>query len=174
MTPTAATPETCLLLTLEEISQLISHSHDPSDTLANIVTLIQKRFETDVCSVYILEPDRGELVLGATIGLQPSCVGRIRMRLDEGLTGLAAQTQAPVIVDDAFLHPRFKYFPDAGEDPYHSFLGIPLIEAGDVQGVLVVQAVEPRRFTANETRMLVTVASQLAPLVSGAQLLEPL
>lgn len=171
MTTSAVTPESSLLLTLEEIAQLISHSHDPSETLANIVTLIRGRFATDVCSVYILEPDRGELVLGATIGLRSDCVGCLRMRLDEGLTGLAAQTLAPVIVDDAFQHPRFKYFPDAGEDRYHSFLGIPLIEGGVVQGVLVVQAVEPRRFSTNETRMLVTVASQLAPLVSSARLL---
>jgi phosphotransferase system enzyme I (PtsP) len=172
MTPSAVTPEGSLLLTLEEISQLISHSHDPNETLANIVRLIQGRFHTDACSVYMLEPDRGELVLGATVGLKPECVGQVCMRLDEGLTGLAAQTLAPVMVDDAFQHPRFKYFPEAGEDPYHSFLGIPLIEGGAVQGVLVVQTLEPRRFSANEQRMLVTVASQLAPLVIGARLLK--
>ena len=68
---------------------------------------------------------------------------------------------------DAPTHPRFKYFPEAGEDPYHSFLGVPLIESGIVQGVLVVQTVERRPFSPNEIRMLVTVGSQLAPLVSG-------
>ena len=73
---------------------------------------------------------------------------------------------------DAPIHPRFKYFPEAGEDPYHSFLGVPLIESGAVQGVLVVQTVERRAFSPNEIRMLVTVGSQLAPLVSGARLLE--
>lgn len=166
------TPEGSLLLTLEEISQLVSHSHDPAETLANIVRLIQGRFHTDVCSVYLLEPERGELVLGATVGLKPESVGRVRMRLDEGLTGLAAQQMTPVMVDDAFQHPRFKYFPEAGEDPYHSFLGIPLVEGGVTQGVLVVQTVEPRAFSPNELRMLVTAASQLAPLVSGARLLE--
>src|SRR5262245_42585588 len=76
------------------------------------------------------------------------------------------------MVDDAFGHPRFKYFPDVGEDLYHSFLGVPLVEGGTLQGVLVVQTREPRTFSPNETRMLVTVASQLAPLVSEARLLE--
>jgi phosphotransferase system enzyme I (PtsP) len=165
-------PESSLLLTLEEISQLVSHSHDPQQTLTNIVHLIQKRFDSDVCSVYLLHPESAELVLGATVGLRPESIGQVRMRLDEGLTGLVGERMAPVTVDDAFKHPRFKYFPEAGEDPYHSFLGVPLVEGGALQGVLVVQTLEPRSFSTNETRLLVTVAAQLAPLVGGAQLLE--
>jgi phosphotransferase system, enzyme I, PtsP len=164
--------ESSLLLTLEEISQLISHSHNPHETLGNIVRLIQGRFCTDVSSVYLLEPERGELVLAATVGLDQSSVGRVRMRLDEGLTGLVAERMSPIMEPDASLHPRFKYFPEAGEDPYHSFLGVPLIESGIVQGVLVVQTMERRPFSPNEIRMLVTVGSQLAPLVSGARMLE--
>ncbi len=164
--------EGSLLLTLEEISQLVSHSHDPAETLANIVRLIQGRFGTDVCSVYLLEAGRGELVLGATVGLRPESVGRVRMRTDEGLTGLVVERMGPVTVDDAFEHPRFKYFPEAGEDPYHSFLGVPLVEGGLPQGALVVQTVQPRRFSADETRLLLAVGAQLAPLVSDARLLE--
>src|SRR6266481_4681239 len=102
------THESALLLTLEEISQLVAHSHNPCETLANIVRLIQGRFHTDVCSVYLLEPERGEVVLGATVGLRPESVGRVRMRLDQGLTGLVAEKMAPVMVSDAFTHPRFK------------------------------------------------------------------
>jgi phosphotransferase system enzyme I (PtsP) len=172
MTHPVAIHESSLLLTLEEISQLVSHSHHPGETLANIVHLIQGRFHTDVCSVYLLEPEEGQLVLGATIGLKAESVGRVRMRLDEGLTGLVAEKMGPVMVGDASTHPRFKYFPEAGEDPYHSFLGVPLVEGGTLQGVLVVQTLEPRTFSANETRMLVTVAAQLAPLVSEARLIE--
>src|SRR5437588_8695576 len=151
--------ESSLLLTLEEISKLVSHSHRPGETLANIVHLIQGRFHTDVCSVYLLEPEQGELVLGASVGLKAESVGRVRMHLHEGLTGLVAECLAPVTVEDAFQHPRFKYFPEAGEDPYHSFLGVPLVEGGALQGVLVVQTLEPRTFSSNEVRMLVTAAS---------------
>src|SRR5262249_13126396 len=172
MTHAAMTHESSLLLTLEGISQLGFHSHDSGQTLANIPRLIQRRFRSDVCSVYLLEPERGELLLGATVGLQPESVGRVRMRLDEGLTGLVAERLAPVMVEDAFTHPRFKYFAEAGEDPYHSFLGVPLIAGGELQGALVVQAGEAHVFSSNEVRMLVTVGSQLAPLVSDARLLE--
>jgi phosphotransferase system enzyme I (PtsP) len=172
MSEAGTTYEGSLLLTLEEISQLVAHSHDPAETLANIVRLIQGRVHTAVCSVYFFEPERGELVLGATVGLQPSAIGRVRMRLSEGLTGLVAEKMAPVAVADAFTHPRFKYFPEAGEDPYHSFLGVPLVEGGRLQGVLVVQTREPRQFSPSEVRMLVTVAAQLASLVGNARLLE--
>src|SRR5947209_13790928 len=157
MTQAGTSYESSLLLTLEEISRLVSHSHDPQETLDNIVRLIQGRFHTAVCSVYLLDPDSGELVLSATVGLKPDSLGRVRMRLDEGLTGLVAQRMAPVMVADAFSHPRFKFFPEAGEEPYRSFLGVPLVEGGALQGVLVVQTRDSRAFSANETRMLVTV-----------------
>jgi phosphotransferase system enzyme I (PtsP) len=77
-----------------------------------------------------------------------------------------------VNVSDASQHPRFKYFPEAGEDRYHSFLGVPLLEAGTLEGVLVLQTIEARTFSPNEVRTLTTVAAQLAPLVGDAQLLE--
>jgi phosphotransferase system enzyme I (PtsP) len=172
MTEAGTSYEGSLLLTLEEISRLVAHSHDPRETLTNIVRLIQGRFHTAVCSVYLLEPGTGELVLAATVGLKPDAIGRVRMRPDEGLTGLAAEKMAPVMVPDAFGHPRFKYFPEAGEDPYRSFLGVPLVEGGALQGVLVVQTVEPRTFSPSEVRTLVTVAAQLASLVGDAHLLE--
>ena len=112
-----STYEGSLLWTLEEIGRLISESGDASETLTNIVHLIQHRFETDVCSVYLLEPDRANLVLAATIGLRPESIGRVRMRLSEGLAGLVAEQMRPQVFADATTHPRFKYFPEAGEDP---------------------------------------------------------
>src|SRR5947209_11285462 len=102
MNPPGTTYEGSLLLTLEEISRLVAHSHDPGETLANIVALIQGRCHTAVCSVYLLDPEQGDLVLGATVGLRPESVGRVRMRIGEGLTGLVAEQMAPVMVADAF------------------------------------------------------------------------
>jgi glycogen phosphorylase len=165
------TYEGTLVWTLEEISRLVSHSGNPSETLLNIVKLIRQRFATDVCSVYLLEPDRSNLVLAATVGLRPESVGRVRMRLTEGLVGLVGEHVRPQVVEDATKHPRFKYFPEAGEDPYHSFLGVPLIDSGLLQGVLVVQTAEPRTFSPGDVRMLVTAGAQLAPLVSEARTL---
>ena len=94
--------------TIDELSLLVSRNGNPSETLTNIVTLIRQRFRTDVCSVYLLEPDRANLVLAATVGLRPESVGQVRMRVTEGLAGLVAEQVTPVVVPDATAHPRFK------------------------------------------------------------------
>ena len=147
------------VLTLEEITSLTEEGGKPADTLMNVVALIATRFRTDVCSAYLLEPDRSNLVLAATLGLHPRCIGTLRMPLNEGLAGLVAEQVLPVAVDDVSNHPRFKYFKESGEEEYHSFLGVPLIDRGVLQGVLVVQTKEPRIFREDEIRMLVEAAS---------------
>ncbi|MGB0033040.1 MAG: alpha-glucan family phosphorylase [Candidatus Sulfotelmatobacter sp.] len=160
------------VLTLEEIANLAAEEGQPAETLMNVVALIAKRFDTDVCSAYLLEPDRANLVLAATVGLRRECIGQLRMAIHEGLAGLVAEQVRPVAVEQAHTHPRFKYFQEAGEDDYQSFLGVPLIDRGVLQGVLVVQTMEPRLFREEEIQMLTEAAAQVAPVVSEARTLD--
>ena len=160
------------VLSLEEIADLAAESGQSAVTLMNVVALIAKRFRTDVCSAYLLEPDRANLVLAATVGLRRECIGSLRMAVHEGLTGLVAELVRPVAVEQVKNHPRFKYFRDAGEDAYQSFLGVPLIDRGVLQGVLVVQTIEARVFSEDEIRMLTEAATQVAPVVSEARTLD--
>jgi len=160
------------VLTLEEIANLAVEEGQPADTLMNVVALVAKRFETDVCSAYLLEPDRANLVLAATVGLRREGIGNLRMAIHEGLAGLVAEQVGPVAVEQPQNHPRFKYFGEAGEDAYQSFLGVPLIDRGILQGVLVVQTVEPRAFRDDEIQMLTEAAAQVAPVVSEARTLD--
>jgi len=160
------------VLTLEEIANLAAEGGKPAETLMNVVALIARRFQTDVCSAYLLEPDRANLVLAATLGLRRECVGTLRLALHEGLAGLVAEQVRPVAVEQVKNHPRFKYFREAGEDAYQSFLGVPLIDRGVLQGVLVVQTLEARAFREEEVRMLAEAAAEVAPLVSEARTLD--
>ena len=160
------------VLTWEEISKLAAEPGKPADTLMNVVALIARRFGTDVCSAYLLEPDRANLVLAATLGLRRECVGKLRMAVNEGLTGLVAEQVRPVAVEQVRNHPRFKYFSESGEDGYQSFLGVPLIDRGVLQGVLVVQTIEARAFPENEIRLLTEAAKRVAPVVSEARTLD--
>jgi starch phosphorylase len=160
------------VLTLEEIGNLAAEGGKPAETLMNVVALIARRFQTDVCSAYLLEPDRANLVLAATLGLRPQCIGTLRMAIHEGLAGLVAEEVRPVAVEQVKNHPRFKYFREAGEDAYQSFLGVPLIDRGILQGVLVVQTVEARIFHEEEVRTLAEAATQVAPVVSEARTLD--
>jgi glycogen phosphorylase len=161
-----------IVLTLEEIANLAAEGGQPAETLMNVVGLIAKRFRTDVCSAYLLEPDRANLVLAATVGLRRQCIGTLRMAIHEGLTGLVAELVRPVSVSQVKGHPRFKYFKEAGEEAYQSFLGVPLIDRGVLQGVLVIQTVESRVFSDDEVQMLTEAANQLAPVVSEARNLD--
>src|SRR5262249_4300424 len=81
----AAATRASHILTLEEIADLAKESGKPAETLMNLAALIAQRFHVDVCSAYLLEPDRANLVLAATLGLRPQCVGTLRMSLHEGL-----------------------------------------------------------------------------------------
>jgi starch phosphorylase len=159
------------VLTLEEIGDLTAEAGKPAETLMNVVALIAKRFDTDVCSAYLLEPDRANLVLAATLGLRPQCIGTLRMPIHEGLSGLVAEEVRPIAVQRVKNHPRFKYFREAGEDAYQSFLGVPLIDRGVLQGVLVVQTIEDRTFREDEIRMMTEAAAQVAPVISEARTL---
>jgi glycogen phosphorylase len=172
MTDAASARAASYVLTLEEIGHLAAEGGKPAETLMNVVALIAGRFQTDVCSAYLLEPDRANLVLAATLGLRPTCIGTLRMALNEGLAGLVAEQVRPVAVEHVTTHPRFKYFSEAGEESYQSFCGVPLIDQGVLQGVLVVQTIEARAFTDDEVQMLVEAAAQVAPVVSEARTLD--
>jgi len=157
---------------MEDLAKLSADEGTPAATLTNLVATIADRFRTEVCSAYLLEPDRANLVLAATRGLRRECVGNLRMGVHEGLAGLVAEHVRPVAVDRVRNHPRFKYFKEAGEDNYHSFLGVPLIDRGVLQGVLVVQTAEPRVFREDDIRMLTEAATQVAPVASEARTLD--
>jgi len=172
MTQPIVSNDANFVLTLEEITNLTEAEGKPADTLLNVVALIASRFRTDVCSAYLLEPDRSHLVLAATLGLHPKCIGSLRMPIQEGLTGLVAEQVLPVAVKDVRRHSRYKYFKESGEEEYHSFLGVPLIDRGVLQGVLVVQTKEPRVFTEAEVTLLSDAAGQVAPVVSEARTLD--
>jgi starch phosphorylase len=171
MSHTAQALDASQVLTLEEIANLRSQGGKPADTLMNLVALIAQRFHTAVCSAYLLEPDRARLVLAASVGLRPDCIGNLRMGLHEGLAGLVAEQVRPVAVEQVRNHPRFKYFHEAGEDNFQSFLGVPVVERGVLEGVLVVQTAEPRVFRDIEIRLLVEAAAEVAPVIREARTL---
>lgn len=164
--------QTLGLRTLEDISSIILHSHDLHETLDNIVTIVAKRMNSDVCSIYLLEDDGETLVLKATKGLAKNAVGKISMKTSEGLSGLVVETRGVVTTDNAPAHPRYKYFKYSREERYNSFLGLPLFERKTPIGVIVVQNKEPRRFSDDEISALRTITFQISSIVLNAKLLD--
>lgn len=160
------------LRTLEDISSIILHSHDLQDTLDNIVALVSKRMRSDVCSIYLLEKDGETLTLKATKGLSKASVGRISMKVYEGLTGLVVETRTMVMTDNAPSHPRYKFFKEAKEERFLSFLGLPLFEHKAPIGVIVVQTRDARTFNDDEISILRTITFQIGSIIHTGRLLD--
>lgn len=133
--------------------------------LDKIVGLIAENMRADVCSFYVLRDD-GALELFATKGLEAESVHMTTLRLGEGLVGLIASEAEPLSLDDAPSHPGFAYRPETGEDKYNSFLGVPVLRAGQTLGVLVVQNAERRHYGEDETEAMLTTATILAEMVA--------
>ncbi|MEO2168946.1 MAG: GAF domain-containing protein [bacterium] len=132
---------------LERVGKLIRDSHDLRETLESVVGVVAERMRTEVCSFYLLDDEQTSLDLWATTGLDRDAIGKVQMGVSEGLTGLVIESMDRVIVNDAPVHPRFKFFPELGEERYHSFLGVPVRERDTALGVLVVQTLRRRSFT---------------------------
>ncbi|MGB6228869.1 MAG: GAF domain-containing protein, partial [Litorimonas sp.] len=136
--------------------------------LDEFVAAISSSMRVDVASIYLLRQGgktSGELELSATKGLKRSAVHKTRMKPGEGLVGHVALTARPLNLADAPSHPLFSYRPETGEDPYRSFLGVPILRGGRTLGVLVVQSVEGRTFSEDEVEDLLTVAMVLAEII---------
>lgn len=159
---------------LRQIVTEVSKSSDLRAALDLIARRVQSALDVSVCSVYVLGGDEAEavepsLVLQATEGLNKPMVGQVSLALDEGLVGLVARRAEVINLEDASLHPAFKFVTDIGEEPYHGFLGVPIIHRGDVLGVLVVQARDRRRFSDDQESFVVTLATQLASAIRHAR-----
>ncbi len=154
---------------LARLRALMAGGGDGGDAAAlhELTTLIAAEMVTEVCTIYAMRA--GEVLeLVATEGLNQEAVGRTRLRVGEGIVGIAAATATVQNLPDAQSHPAFVYRPETGEDPFASLLAVPLRRAGRTLGVLTVQNRLPRRYTDDEVEVLETVAMLLAELLAAS------
>ncbi len=155
---------------LRQIREAMAGASPAQDRLDTVVRIIAQSMVAEVCSIYLRRAS-GELELFATQGLKPEAVHTTRLRPGEGLVGEVARTAAPISLSDAPSHPSFAYRPETGEDPYHAFLGAPLLRGGRAIGVLVVQNRSERRYDDEEVEDIQTIAMVLAETVASGELL---
>lgn len=134
--------------------------------LPDLVRLVAAELVSEVCSLYVHRP--GDLLeLAATEGLNPTAIGRTRLRVGEGIVGLCAATAAVMNLPDAQNHPAFAYRSETGEEPFASMLAVPVRRSGRTVGVLAVQNRAPRQYTEEEVDELETVSMLLAEMLSS-------
>ncbi|MBY0564477.1 MAG: phosphoenolpyruvate--protein phosphotransferase [Hyphomonadaceae bacterium] len=152
---------------LRKLREIMEAGGEAQQRLDRLVTMIASTMVADVCSIYLTRGAVHELF--ATQGLKAEAVHRTRLRLGEGLVGLVAETAQPLNIANAPQHERFSYRPETGEDPFSSFLGVPIVRSERTFGVLVVQNRVSRTYGEDEVEALQTIAMVLAEMVaSGA------
>jgi len=154
---------------LRRLREVMAEPVSAQDRLDKVVVLIAANMVAEVCSVYVLRVD-GTLELYATEGLKREAVHQTVLRTHEGLVGLVASEANPINLSDAQAHPAFSYRPETGEEIYHSFLGVPILRAGNTLGVLVVQNRARRTYTEEEEEALQTTAMVLAEMIASGEL----
>ena len=154
---------------LRRLREVMAEPVSAQERLDKIVVLIAANMVAEVCSVYVLRVD-GTLELYATEGLKREAVHMTVMRTDEGLVGLVASQANPINLSDAQSHPAFSYRPETGEEIYHSFMGVPILRAGNTLGVLVVQNRAHRTYSEEEVEALQTTSMVLAEMIASGEL----
>ncbi|HEY4115692.1 MAG TPA: phosphoenolpyruvate--protein phosphotransferase [Rhizomicrobium sp.] len=156
---------------LRRIREIMAETGTAQARFDKLVSVIAANMVAEVCSIYLRRAGN-VYELFATEGLNREAVHRTRLKQGEGLVGLAAETAEPVNLSDAPGHPRFAYRPETGEDPYRSFLAVPIVRGGQVYGVLTVQNRAARLYDEEEVEALQTVAMVLAEVVAQGTLFD--
>ncbi len=157
-----------MLGTLRRVVQDVNNAPSLEMALQIIVERVKQAMEVEVCSIYLRDSEQ-MYVLMATHGLNPESVGQVRLGAEQGLIGLVGERAEPINLDDAPSHKRYQYFPETGEEKFHGFLGVPIIQQSEVLGVLAVQCREEGRFEEDSVSFLITVAAQLASAIAHAE-----
>jgi phosphotransferase system enzyme I (PtsP) len=139
--------------------------------LRKIVEMVSEHMGSEVCSIYLFYDETEELVLKATRGLKPEAIGKVRLKLGEGLTGIAMKEMRPICERNASKAPGYRYFPEIGEEVYESFLAVPITRGQTRIGVLVIQNKRKDYFDAEDVQAVRAIASQLANTIEMAKVL---
>lgn len=152
-------------LLLRRLRETMSSEGRAHERLNKAVGVIAANMVAEVCSVYVL--NGGGLELFATEGLNPSAVHQTRLKIGEGLIGKIAELTMPVALSDAQSDPNFAYRAETGEEQYRSLMGVPILRASRVCGVLAVQNRTERYYSGEEVEAMQTVAMVLAEMVDA-------
>ena len=152
---------------LQRISRYMARETHLGEALQGVVSLVVEFMHSDSCLLYLLHDK--ELMLCASNNPQPDTIGKVRLKLGEGLTGWVARERRLLTISrEAYLDPRFKLFTDLPEDTYEAFLSAPVIVRNRIAGVINVQHRDLHFHSGGEMELLTTVGEQIGCLVALA------
>ncbi|MEW6583708.1 MAG: GAF domain-containing protein, partial [Actinomycetota bacterium] len=155
---------------LQRLALAAGSTLDSRDLVNLVISETTEATETDVCSVYLLEADREHLLLTATNGLSQAGVGRVRLRINEGITGWAAAELRPVVVPDVRAEARFRWLHGVDQARFVSMCSVPIISGDRLVGVLNVQTDHRREFGEGDVNLLSAIAAHVAGALERTEL----
>src|SRR6266404_2287064 len=155
---------------LVRLAQAAASTQKPDELLALIIGEATSAMGTDVCSLYLLTPPGREMLLTATNGLNEKMIGKVVMRVGEGITGWVAETRRPAVVPDVSKEPHWKWVPGLDEDRFQSMLSVPIESGPRLVGVLNVQTAELKDFDSGDIDFLRAIAAQVAGILERSEL----
>jgi uroporphyrinogen-III synthase len=156
---------------LQKISRFMVRDIGLAESFHGVVELVVEFMECDSCLLYLLEGE--DLVLCASNNPRPDTIGKVRLKLGEGLTGWVARERRLLSISrEAYTDPRFKLFTDLPEDTFEAFLSAPVLVRNRVAGVINVQHRQPHFHTGGEMELLTTVGEQVGCL-SALAVVDP-
>jgi len=168
-----AVPADLQLASLHRISGIVSSGMPLQKMLEELVALAVGVTQCDACLVYLLDPAHDEIVLCASQLPHAREIGHIRMKIGEGVTGWVAKNQSVVaLASRASADPRFKSFNALPEDTYEAFLSVPLINSGQVIGVINIHHKLARAHPREEVLLVSYLAEQMGGAIAKARLSE--
>lgn len=155
------------IISLEEISMLVSSDFELPDVLQSVACKLAKQLNASVCNIYLLEGE--ELVLKATYGFEQERIGQIRLKIGEGITGTVAKEMQPLNLSKASQDPRYKVFPELNEEKYNSMLSFPITDKKEVYGVINLQTTSMRSFPEDEIYFVSIIANLILSAIKLRQ-----
>lgn len=162
---------TKLICAVGELSGLFADSTSLANFLQKSVEMVSEHMHCAVCSIYLFYEDSQELVLRANKGLKPEAIGKVKLKLGEGLTGLAMKEMSVVCEKQASQTSGYKHFSEIGEEAYESFLAVPIVRGQTRIGALVIQNTQEDYFNEEDVRAFRAITSQLANTIEMAKVL---
>lgn len=158
------------LSALAEVSEAATSPLFLDEMLALFVEMAARVMQARLCSLMLLDEERGELVLRATQSVSSAYRDKPSLKLGEGVAGMVAQTGQPRIVRDVRCDPQYVHRDIACQEGLCSLLCVPLRVRERVIGVLNFYTSEPHHFTSEEISFFSTMANQTALAIENARL----
>jgi K+-sensing histidine kinase KdpD len=155
---------------LADVARLVASARTWDELMDTIIDRARAATRAEVCSLYLMDRDGKGVTLAATNGLDREAVGKAHMVLGQGITGHAAQERTTITSLDVRQDPRFAWIRNVDQARLTSMCSVPLIWDDQVVGVLNIQTVARREFSAADLRFLETLAGLLAGMVEKHRL----